>query len=84
MHEFWTIPTANIICTRAHNYTHIIDGEHGNTNIWSCGCCFCCCCLISLSPESAHPLFFLTIGLPKYTLMLDKGSYDAAQCCLAR
>ena len=29
MHEFWTIPMANMMCTRSQNYTNKVVGKHG-------------------------------------------------------
>ena len=29
MHEFWTIPSTNMMYTRLQNYTNMMVGEHG-------------------------------------------------------
>ena len=29
MHEFWTIPTANMMYTRLQNYMSMVVGKHG-------------------------------------------------------
>jgi hypothetical protein len=29
MHEFWTIPIANVMYTCSQNYTNMVVGEHG-------------------------------------------------------
>ena len=29
MHDFWTIPTANMMYTRLQNYTDMVFGKHG-------------------------------------------------------
>ena len=33
MHDFWTIPTADMMYTNSQNYTNMVVGEHGKANI---------------------------------------------------
>ena len=65
MHEFWTIPTANMTYTRSQNYTNMVVDKHGIQT-------FEVVVVVLLSfyvfvPTSAHPLLFWTSGLSKYT-----------------
>ena len=61
MHEFWTIPTANMRYTRLQNYTNMVVGKHG---IQTFKVVVVVLLLLLLSfdvfvPTSAHPLLFL-------------------------
>ena len=61
MHEFWTVPTANMTYTRSQNYTNTVAGEHG---IQTFGVVVVVLLPILLSfdvfvPTSAHLLLFM-------------------------
>jgi hypothetical protein len=61
MHDFWTIPTANMTYTRLQNYTNMVVGKHG-IQIFEVVVGVLLLFLLSLDvfvPTSAHPLLFL-------------------------
>jgi len=43
MHEFWTIPIANMMYTRLQNYTNLVVGKYGIQTIVIVGCCVVAC-----------------------------------------
>jgi hypothetical protein len=64
MHEFWTIPTANMTYTRSQNYTiwWLANIEYKHSTLWLLCCCFWCCCFMFLSPQVHVPYKFWTSG----------------------
>ena len=61
-HEFWTIPTTNLMYNKLQNYTNMVVGEHG---IQTFEVMIIVLLLLLLSfddvfvPTSAHPLLFM-------------------------
>ena len=61
MHEFLTIPIANMTYTRLHNYANMVGGEHGIHTFQVMVDMLLLWMLLFdvLVPKSAHPLLFL-------------------------
>ena len=58
MHEFWIIPTANVMYTRSQKYTNMVVGERGIQSFKV----VLLLLLVSFNvfvPTRAHPLLFL-------------------------
>ena len=61
MHDFGTIPTANMTYTKSQNYTNMVDGKHGIQTFKSVVVVLLLLLLFFdiFVPTSAHPLLFL-------------------------
>ena len=68
MHEFWSIPPANVMYTRLQNHTNMMVSEHG-IKTFEVMIIVLLCLLLSFDvfvPTSAHPLLmFGQVVCPK-------------------
>ena len=90
MHEFETIPIANMVFTRSQNYTNMVVGKHGiqRFEVVVIVLLVFLLHLMFLSPPLHIPYYFWTSGLSKYIHVLEFGvaprTYPKKPCAKKR